>query len=156
MTSRGSGHNYIDVLDSLLEPDDFVTAPSVAGRRKKLKLMGMVQLCLLPMILDLQHNNAPLVHWDSSQRYVYSHHGEMQLFKGFYRNHINIKLLVNTLNYFKFHLKVANGEGILSNAYAKLASSQRPQMWIGKVPVGTQDMKGHWKGVASKLATIRR
>ena len=148
MTSRGSGVNYVDIFEALLESDKFTTPKAGRRSKEKLRVTAMVQLCLSPMILDLKHNDGGLCHWDASQKAVYSF-GE-RMFEGTYKNRIKLDFFVNTLNFFKFHFKTGNGEGILNEAYSKLPRDLRPQMWCGKVPIGTLTMQGRWKGTWSK------
>lgn len=153
MTSDPQGVRYIDVLDSILE-EDFTICPRGENRsgRVKAATLVMIQLCLSPIILDPNCCTSPVFHFDVSQKLVYST-TKAPLFKGRYKSQINIDLLVNTLNFFKFHLKAGNGEGVLGDAYHRLDADQLPQMWAGEIPTGTHALAGNWKGATSRLIT---
>lgn len=145
---KGTEVKYIDILEAILENDKSTTAPRGKKNDDKLRLTAMVQLCLFPMILDLNHNNGGVRHWDASQKAVYGLNQKM--FEGQFKNRVKLDFFVNTLNFFKFHFKTGKGEGVLNRAYSKLPRDQRPQLWCGKVPIGTQSMQGHWKGAWSE------
>jgi len=152
LVSNPSSRTYKDILDCLLE-GDFTHRPrgEIASQKSKAANLAMVQLCLAPMILGRGTSMTPVHHFDASQRVVYSN-SRAPLFKGKYKSQVNIDVLLNTLNFFKFHLKAGNGEGLLNDAYSRLDADQLPQMWAGKIPVGTQPLSGHWKGISSRLA----
>jgi len=144
---KSDGVHTIDILEALFEYDSSTVAPRGMKRSEKAKSIAMVQLCLLPIILDLEHNSRGTCHWDSSQRVVYDL--SQKMFEGQYKSRVKLDFFLNTLNFFKFHLKTGNGEGILNEAYSKLGRRQCPQLWYGKVPIATQNMQGHWKGTWS-------
>lgn len=68
--------------------------------------------------------------------------------------HVNVRLLLHMINFFQFHLK-AKDEGVLAYYYESLALDQVPRPWIGTIKGGVQRLGRHWKGIYSKLLTIR-
>lgn len=115
--------------------------------KSKAETLAMVQICLAPLILGPDTCQAAVFHFDDSQKVVYSS-SENPLFEGKYKSRLNTDIVLNTLNFFKFHLKAGNGEGVLGDAYKRLDADQYPHLWAGKIPVGTQPLTGHWKGVS--------
>jgi hypothetical protein len=83
-----------------------------------------------------------------SQREVYTDHETQPVFVGNWKQVINVRWLLHTVNFFKLHLK-APGEGILAQQYGELERGQLPQPWLGRIKEGTQPIGNHWKSAFS-------
>lgn len=141
---------HVNVLYNILEEDFTIRARGESGSEKeKAAMMAMIQLCLSPIILGRDTCTSAIFHFDYSQKVVYSN-SSVPLFKNKFKSQVNTDLVLNTLNFFKFHLKAGAGEGLMGDAYRRLDEDQLPQMWAGKIPVGTQPLSGHWKGFSGK------
>lgn len=159
----GMNHNYIrewvnqnsrrhtDIMDAILnteknswDHDDIVTATTDGS------LVLVIQLCLTHLSLHPDCCKSTAAHFDMSQREVYTDHRSQPVFVGAWKQDINVRWLLHTVNFFKFHLK-AHDEGTLAQYYEDLERDQLPQPWLGRIKEGTQPLGSHWKSAHSKL-----
>ena len=162
-TTIGLNHNYIrewvthgkrrhtDILDAVLNTeqtswyeDDVVSAKTDES------LVLVIQLCLTSLSLHPDSCNSTVSHLDISQRQAYADHKTQPAFAGGWKQDINVRWLLYTVNYFKFHLKASGGEGLLAQHYEDLERDQLPQPWIGRIKEGTKPIGSHWKSACSK------
>ncbi|KAL3420860.1 hypothetical protein PVAG01_07305 [Phlyctema vagabunda] len=115
-----------------------------------LPLIMVIQSCLISFLLRPGTCDGTAVHFDDSQRQAYTCRIQEPLFKGIYKQHLNVHWVLNVANFFKLHLKARN-EGLFYNVYHDLTPDQLPQHWLGKIKSGTQEFGSHWKGAYTFL-----
>lgn len=124
--------------------DDIVTANTDGS------LVLVIQLCLTSLSLHPHYCKSNVSHFDMSQREVYTDYKSQPVFIGAWKQDINVRWLLHTVSFFKFHLK-AEGEGSLAQHYEDLERDQLPQPWLGRIKEGTQPLGSHWKSAYSEL-----
>ena len=115
--------------------------------------MLVVQLCLTHLFLDpatTQSFFQPLGAFEVAQVAVYADSVKQPVFDGFYKEKINVRWLLSSVCFFRYHLL---GDGNLTYEYGALGPQERPQLWLGKLKDKTQTLGSHWKGMHSKLTT---
>lgn len=142
---------HTDVIDAVMNTgnvswndDDVVSATTDNA------LTLVVQLCLTSLSLHPDCCNSTVSHFDMSQRAAYADHQKQPVFVGGWKQDINVRWLLHTVNFFKLHLKASNGEGLLAQQYEELERDQLPQPWLGRIKEGTQPIGSHWKSAHSK------
>jgi hypothetical protein len=166
--NKGDG-NYLDILEAVLtKPSDiqgFWHPDRVITASREGTLLLVVQLCLTALNLHPVSNNVgkglnspkSIPHYDCAQIEVYADHEKQPLFLGKWKQEMNVRLALNIVHFFKFHLKAPSSEGILSELYRSLEPNQLPQPWLGKLQKGTQKLGANWKGTFSRYPSqIRR
>lgn len=114
----------------------------------KNSLVLVIQLCLSFLILRPGiHNGIP--HFDLSLAEVYADRAVQPLFAGVWKHSLNVRWMLSTINFFKYHLKF-EGEGLLAHLYYDLEPDQLPQSWVGKLKDETLQIGGNWKVAYSK------
>lgn len=110
----------------------------------------IVKLCLAPFALNQYYATVHgFMHIDDSQRMVYTHQDKQPLFFGEYTT-INVRWILHAINFFAFHMRAADGEGVFSVDYENLQECFLPQFWNGKLTNGTQTLDHRWIGAYSK------
>jgi hypothetical protein len=152
ITHREVGGEYLDIVDAAInttstswEQDEIVSAKSDNS------LVLVVQLCLTSLSFHPNHCNNSVSHFDLSQQEAYADHEKQPVFVGDWKQDINVRWLLHTVNFFKLHFKSAGGEGLFAEEYGDLKPDQLPQPWLGRIKEGTQPIGSHWKSAYSKL-----
>jgi hypothetical protein len=140
---------YIDIIDSIFKTEDYWRPKDVVSAALSGTLLLVIQLCLTFVSLHPKYSNSSVSQFDLSQSQVYAIPFRQPVFSGAWKEHINVRWLLHTVNFFKYHLK-AKGEGLLAHYYPDLDPDQYPQPWVGRVKPGTQPLGSHWKGAYSK------
>ncbi|QSZ35260.1 hypothetical protein DSL72_008129 [Monilinia vaccinii-corymbosi] len=156
--------NMIDIIDSICKTDnnwEFYTICSVDSPSDSNTLVLLIQLCLTWISWDPRYCTNTISHFDLSQLEVYASPAQQPIFLGRWKNDLNVRWCLHVANFFKFHLKAGNGEGLLAHAYADLPRNQLPQPWLGRLKSGTQQLGSHWKGAyfyvhTGELARMRQ
>lgn len=155
ITNKGDG-KFVDIIDSVLNTEGALNCKSVANKvitaNKQGSLVYIIQLALTSISLHPGYCNNKVSHFDVSQMHAYSTAKAQPIFVGKVLQDINVRWLLHTINFFKFHFKSGNGEGILANEYALLEPDQYVQPWVGLIEAGTQPLGRFWKGAHSKSA----
>lgn len=148
------GSNILDVICShdfftrflQLGPQGRITSRSTGA------LVILIQLSLLHLVLDPNICNTKARQIISSQQQVYQTRTKQPIFSGRNKDEINVTWLLHVANFFKFHLKQDNGEGVLAHSYEALGENERPRAWIGKLDSDckTRELGKRWKGCFSK------
>ncbi|OBT54978.1 hypothetical protein VE04_05299 [Pseudogymnoascus sp. 24MN13] len=115
------------------------------------RLAMVVRLCFIHLLLHPQICNIKTNVFLASQEQVYKCFIEAPLFLGRNKNEINILWFLHAANFFKFHFKTPDGEGILAHMYEQLDKSELPMAWSGKLKSGTQKLGPYWKGAFTFL-----
>ncbi|RFU36337.1 hypothetical protein B7463_g65, partial [Scytalidium lignicola] len=137
-----------DIMDAMLTNDDNEISDSKSYGAELL----VIQICLAPFALNrFYHASNKLMHFDESQRMVYAHQEEEPLFLGTCSTNINARWVLHALNFFKFHMRAAGGEGILNTEYDAFDHHLLPQFWTGKLTGGTQTLDHRWIGAYTFL-----
>jgi hypothetical protein len=143
---------HTDILDAVLNTeqtswmeDDIVSANTDSS------LVLVIQLCLTSLSLHPDSCNSTISHFDISQREAYVDHKKQPVFVGGWKQDINVRWLLHTVNFFKLHLKASSGEGLLAQHYDELERGQLPQPWLGRIKGGTQPIGSHWKSAYSEF-----
>ncbi|KAG0649749.1 hypothetical protein D0Z07_3720 [Hyphodiscus hymeniophilus] len=146
------GRKYTDIIDAILSTDktswdfrDVVSATTVDS------LVLVIQLCLTYISLHPGSCNNEVSHFDMSQREAYADHAKQPVFVGGWKQDINVRWLLHTVNFFKLHLKSPHGAGVLAQHYEDLEHHQTPQPWLGRIQGGTQPIGSHWKSAYTFL-----
>lgn len=147
-----NGVSQLDIVDALLNTsrDRDQDSTQALGTSAHDKLVYIIQLCLTPFALHPHICNGNTTHFDMSQYQVYRLSKDQPIFLGPWKQEINARLLLHMVNFFKYHLKVKGGEGLLAHAYHDLPLHQIPQPWDGRVKAGTQPLRSHWRAAYSK------
>lgn len=111
----------------------------------------VIRLCFIHLLLHPQICNIKTNVFLASQEQVYKCFIEAPLFLGRNKNEINILWFLHTANFFKFHFKTHDGEGILAHMYQQLEKAELPMAWPGKLKGGTQKLGPYWKGAFSEF-----
>jgi len=154
LITRPKSKSYVDIVDAIFctSKDEnvaaFYTWNKIVSAKQSGTLVYVIQLCLAPFYLGPSQQYRQR-HFGVSQYQVYNHH--QPLFNGTFREDINVRLLLHTINFFQFHLKADAGEGLLTHLYKTLPSDQVPRPWTGPIKHGAQGLARHWKGVYSEL-----
>jgi len=122
---------------------------SIVSAAKDDSLVLVIQLCLASLFLDydiIPDSNG----FHRSQAEAYADHVKQPVFVGKWKKDINVRWLLSTLNFFAYHLKTPNGEGVLCHEYWALGKDQLPKSWLGKLKEGTQALGTNWKGAYSR------
>jgi hypothetical protein len=144
---------HTDILDSIINTDQTSWADGdLVSANTDGSLVLVIQLCLTFLSLQPSHCNNNVSHFDMSQREAYTDHGKQPVFVGAWKQDINVRWLLHTVNFFKLHLKASGGEGVLAQQYEELELEQMPQPWLGRIKEGTQPIGSHWKSAYSKLS----
>ncbi|TVY87547.1 hypothetical protein LAWI1_G006672 [Lachnellula willkommii] len=149
ITNKGDG-KFVDIIDSVLNTEGALNCKSGASKvitaNKTGSLVYIIQLALTPISLHPGYCNNKVSHFDVSQMHAYSTAKAQPIFVGKVLQDINVRWLLHTINFFKFHFKSGNGEGIIANDYALLEPDQYVQPWVGLIEAGTQPLGRFWKG----------
>ncbi|KAH6678571.1 hypothetical protein B0J14DRAFT_688649 [Halenospora varia] len=153
LISNKADQRFVDLIDSVLctDFDDCFGNNNIVSAKLNNTLIFVIQLILTPISLHPHFCNAKVSHFDLSQYQVYTTTKSQPLFVGRFKQDINVRWLLHTVNFFKFHLKAGVGEGILSDAYNNLDPHQYPQPWVGPIRSGTHILGKNWKGVHNFL-----
>ncbi|KFX91484.1 hypothetical protein O988_07727 [Pseudogymnoascus sp. VKM F-3808] len=162
-----SGHNHRFFIkyfhyvteDGQLQGTDLLEsyAGTMFNTTPKKKPIGLeafamvVKLCFAHLLLHPDIFNIRSSIFMASQEHVYKCLTEAPLFTGRNKHEINFPWLLHVVNFFKFHLKTPDGEGILAHMYQQLEKSELPTAWTGKIKGGTQKLGPHWKGAFTFL-----
>ncbi|KFY51008.1 hypothetical protein V496_09025 [Pseudogymnoascus sp. VKM F-4515 (FW-2607)] len=111
----------------------------------------VIKLCFVHLILHPDFCNIRTNVFLASQEQVYTCLTKEPLFLGKNKYQINMPWLLHAVNFFKFHFKTPDGEGILAHMYQQLDKDELPKAWTGKVRSGTQKLGPHWKGAFTFL-----
>jgi hypothetical protein len=124
--------------------------PNVASKTRKLG--SAIQLCFLHLLFHPGMFMQKPARFHASQDVAYQCRRDMPLFKGKNNDILNVEWLLHIANFFKFHLKTPDGEGILTHRYVELEEKDLPKPWAGKIAKGmtTQKLGSEWKGAFSK------
>ncbi|KAK0102995.1 hypothetical protein ONS96_005608 [Cadophora gregata f. sp. sojae] len=140
----------VDIVDAIFNTS-FDKDTNDASSFKKIvtadatdSLIYVIQLLLTPFSLNRGCCNGKVGHFDISQYQAYSTAKVQPVFKGLYKQQVNIRWLLHVVNFFKFHLK-SEGEGLLAHEYRLLENDEFPQFWSGHIKGGTQPLARHWK-----------
>ncbi|TVY28683.1 hypothetical protein LHYA1_G002430 [Lachnellula hyalina] len=149
ITNKGDG-KFVDIIDSVLNTEGALNCKSGASKvitaNKPGSLVYVIQLALTPISLHPGYCNNRVTHFDVSQMHAYSTAKAQPIFVGKVLQDINVRWLLHTINFFKFHFKSSRGEGIIANDYALLEPDQYVQPWVGLIEAGTQPLGRFWKG----------
>lgn len=148
---RGTKGNVVDIVDAILKtakPWDITTVCSVGSSPDTLVMV--IQLCLTLISWDPRYCNNSISHFDWSQFEVYAAPQKQPMFIGQWKNDLNVRWCLHVANFFKFHLKAKNGEGVLAHAFADLEQDELPRPWLGRLQQGTQKLANNWKGAYCK------
>ena len=115
----------------------------------------VIKLCFVHLLLHPDICNAKTSIFLASQEEVYKCFTETPLFGGKNKYEINLPWLLHAANFFKFHFKTPDGEGILAHMYQQLEKSELPMAWTGKLKSGTQKLGPHWKGAFSECYQMK-
>jgi hypothetical protein len=184
ITNRGDGKfvdiidsilNTEGALNSKWGSNKLITASKPGS------LVYVVQLALTPISLHPDYCNGKVSHFDVSQTQVsqlskcsttretlsttifgnadseiqaYATAKAQPIFVGKVLQDINVRWLLHTVNFFKFHFKTGRGEGIIADDYASFERDQYLQPWVGLIKAGTQPLGRFWKGAHSKSALL--
>ncbi|OBT69421.1 hypothetical protein VE03_01163 [Pseudogymnoascus sp. 23342-1-I1] len=110
-----------------------------------------IKLCFVHLFLHPNICNIRTTVFMASQEEVYRCLTDVPLFLGRNKYQINMRWLLHAANFFKFHFKTPDGEGILTHMYQQLEKSELPMAWTGKLKGGTQTLGPHWKGAFTFL-----
>lgn len=113
-------------------------------------LAKLIRLCFVHLLLHPHMCNIKTNIFLASQENVYKCFTEAPLFLGKNKYEINTPWLLHAANFFKFHFKTPDGEGILAHMYQQLEKGELPRAWTGRLKNGTQKLGPHWKGAFSK------
>ena len=108
-----------------------------------------VHLMLNPRIPQLQSRFA------DSQSAVYTCIRREPLFKGKLGHDINFTWLEHAANFFKYHFRQQNGEGLLTHLIDDLPDRDLPRAWPGRLENGTKKLGPKWKGAFSTLLVVQ-
>ncbi|PQE20967.1 Myo-inositol transporter 1 protein [Rutstroemia sp. NJR-2017a BBW] len=143
----GTNGQFVDIVDKILLTDDAWQAGVVCSvNSSPHTLVLVVQLCLSPISLHPDYCNSAVARFDWSQHEVYASPVRQPVFLGRYKHDLNVLWCLIVVNFFKFHLKATNGEGLLSHAFGALSRNHLPRPWIGRLQQETQELERHWKG----------
>ena len=140
----------IDIIEAILDTGSEWEMDRISSSKSEGALVMVIQLCLTPFSLDFLSCNGPVCHFDDSQKQAYMCWKEQPIFRGSYKQELDVRWLLHVVNFFKYHLKAGSGEGLFNHAYNGLDEDQFPKPWLGKIKAGTQELKSHWKGAYSK------
>ncbi|TVY81499.1 hypothetical protein LSUE1_G004411 [Lachnellula suecica] len=150
MIANNNAPKFVDIISSILNTpgalDGMGGSHKIVTATKPGSLVYVVQLALTPISLHPDHCNFKVAHFDISQAQVYATSKAQPIFVGKVKQDINVRWLLHTVNFFKFHFKSGASEGIISDEYAALEHDQYPQPWIGLIKAGTQPLGRFWKG----------
>ncbi|KAH8808612.1 hypothetical protein F5884DRAFT_858140 [Xylogone sp. PMI_703] len=131
-----------DIIDVTLSDDD----------NNNFAELLIIQICLASLSLNrFYHASNKLVGFDESQRMVYAHQDGEPLFSGRYSSVVNARWVLHALNFFKFHMRAQDGEGVLNAEYESYDDWMLPQFWTGKLVNGTQKLGRRWLGAYTFL-----
>ncbi len=156
MLTGENGQSYVDIIDAVFNTNspgglnDFRNMTKILSAATEDSLVYIIQLCLTPFSLHPEICNTRVSHFEISQFHAYERSSEQPIFVGKYKQEINARWLLHTVNFFKYHLK-AGGEGLLAHAFSDLEAHQYPRPWIGLIQAGTRPLGSHWKGAYSML-----
>lgn len=142
------GNNIVNTICNTAALFPFLKSRSI---RNPNALVLVVQLCLLHLSLDPTICKSRAHCFNDSQQQVYKCYEDEPIFRGKNGDEINFPWLLHVANFFKFHLKQPDGEGVLAHVYGQLEKCERPRAWPGKVNGGTLELARSWKGAFSKL-----
>ncbi|KFY16136.1 hypothetical protein V491_05439 [Pseudogymnoascus sp. VKM F-3775] len=114
-------------------------------------LAKLIRLCFVHLLLHPHMCNIKTNIFLASQENVYKCFTEAPLFLGKNKYEINTPWLLHAANFFKFHFKTPDGEGILAHMYQQLEKGELPRAWMGRLKNGTQKLGPHWKGAFTFL-----
>ncbi|OBT79980.1 hypothetical protein VF21_01140 [Pseudogymnoascus sp. 05NY08] len=138
-----------DLLDNLGRIGYDLTPKKRPSRQES--LTKVVKLLFTHLLLHPHSCNIKTDVFLASQEFVYKCFKEAPLFLGRNKNEINIMWLLHAANFFKFHFKMPDGEGILAHMYQQLEKGEWPMPWAGKLKSGTQKLGPYWKGAFTFL-----
>lgn len=148
--------HFVDIVDSILSTagalDYQKDLRNLVTASKPGSLVYIIQLALTPFSLHPDHCNSKVSHFDISQAQAYATTKQQPIFVGKVKQDINVRWLLHTVNFFKYHFKSNGGgsEGIIADDYSTLERDQYPQPWVGSIKAGTQPLGRFWKGAHSK------
>lgn len=136
----------INLVNAIGNTGQLFQSEKETSSKSSRSLVLIVQLCLLHLSLDpaISKTRAPRI--SESQQQVYKCFKEEPIFKGKNGGEINLPWLLHVTNFFKFHFKQHDGEGMLAHMYDALDKSELPRAWCGKLQSGTQELGKRWKG----------
>jgi len=160
----GVGDGYLDILDAATRTHehipDFWHPDRVVSASREDSLVLVIQICLTALNLNpiscninksvRSPTNVP--NFDSTQVEAYADHEKQPIFVGMWKQDINVRWLLSTVQFFKYHFRQPTGEGLLGTMYDSLEPDQLPQPWVGKLVEGTQELGTNWKGAFSKYS----
>ncbi|KFZ08049.1 hypothetical protein V502_09571 [Pseudogymnoascus sp. VKM F-4520 (FW-2644)] len=144
---RLKGTNLLDNIAGSL-PKPFLKKKRPPGQKS---LTMVIKLCFVHLVLHPDICNTKTSIFLASQEQVYKCFTETPLFRGKNKYEINLPWLLHAANFFKFHFKTPDGEGILAHMYQQLEKGELPMAWTGKLKSGTQKLGPHWKGAFTFL-----
>lgn len=139
--------SYVDIADALFctsWDDKTKSLDKWTKVSHSNELVHILQVCLAQYYLGKKTTKSG--RFESSQFHVYSHVQPMFLDS---KNHINARLLLHIINFFRFHLN--EDEGLLIDEYPYLHPEHLPHPGIGAIKDGVQPLGRHWKGVFTML-----
>jgi len=149
------GGNFSDIIDATLNTENVGDRWGVITQKDKGSFVLVIQLCLTTIALHPKYCKKPVSRFDESQAEVYASPTQVDMFIGRWKENVNLRWVLHAINFFRFHLKAGNGEGLFTHAYEQLASYELPQPWLGKLKAGTREIGNHWKGIYRKGQTSR-
>jgi hypothetical protein len=151
----GTNGQFVDIVDKILMTDEaWQAGPVCSVNSSPDTLVLVVQFCLSPISLHPNYCNSAVARFDWSQHEVYASPVEQPVFLGRFKHDLNILWCLHVVNFFKFHLKATNGEGLLSHAFGALPRNQLPRLWVGRLQQATQELGRHWKGSFCKCGLM--
>lgn len=140
------GTDLLDYVDS-----GRVTPHRAVSRgRKVTKAALAVKLCFIHLMLNPKIPQQ-MTRFVDSQLAAYTCMRRTPLFQGRFGMDINFAWLEHVANFFKWHFRQQNGEGLLTHLVDDLPEKDIPRAWPGKLASGTQKLGPKWKGAFSKL-----
>jgi hypothetical protein len=112
-------------------------------------MVMVIQLSLASLVLDY-NVLGDYLSFHQSQVDAYADDVTQPIFVGKWKQDVNVKWCLSTLNFFSFHLNTEGGEGVLCQEYWELKKDQIAQPWTGRLKEGTQTLGTKWKGAYSK------
>lgn len=113
-----------------------------------------LKLCFTHLMLNPQISQQ-MSRFVDSQSAVYTCMRRVTLFKGRSGLDINFTWLEHVANFFKYHFRQQNGEGLLTHLIEDLPEEDLPRAWPGKLQDRAQELGPKWKGAFSKFLVMQ-
>ena len=115
-------------------------------------LLRTLQLVLTHLQLDITMSPATFS-FEYSQKAVYGHPSKNRMFRNSSFEKINIEFLLDTVNFFKFHMTNPRAQ-TLYDLVNGLAERQKPKAWDSRVEhdLGEGQLGKHWLGTYGKIS----